>query len=83
MFFYFESLRDLNKKSGWKKAMEASHVEEKDMNRPLRIGVLGAANIAPMALISPALLLKDSVQVRAIAARDPNRGDVYVQTIHN
>jgi predicted dehydrogenase len=39
---------------------------------PLRIGVLGAARIAPMALVRPARKVPD-VEVAAVAARDPNR----------
>ncbi len=39
----------------------------------LRIGVLGAAKIAPMAIISPAKRSAE-VTVSAIAARDPERG---------
>ncbi len=44
------------------------------MNRkPLRIGVLGAARIAPMAIIAPARRTAE-VTVSAVAARDPERG---------
>jgi predicted dehydrogenase len=39
---------------------------------PLRIGVLGAARIAPMALVRPARQVP-AVKVTAVAARDPNR----------
>jgi len=39
---------------------------------PLRIGILGAARIAPMALIRPARLVSE-VEVTAIAARDEGR----------
>jgi predicted dehydrogenase len=39
---------------------------------PLRIGVLGAARIAPMALVRPARSLAE-VEVVAVAARDPAR----------
>ena len=39
---------------------------------PLRMGVLGAARIAPMALVRPARKLPD-VEVVAVAARDPGR----------
>ncbi len=38
----------------------------------LRIGILGAARIAPMALVKPALEVPD-VEVAAVAARDPQR----------
>jgi predicted dehydrogenase len=40
--------------------------------RPLRIGILGAARIAPMALIRPARQVA-GVEVAALAARDPER----------
>jgi predicted dehydrogenase len=40
--------------------------------QPLRIGVLGAARITPMALLSPAKRLAE-VEVAAVAARDPER----------
>jgi predicted dehydrogenase len=39
---------------------------------PLRIGILGAARIAPMALVRPARKLPE-VEVVAVAARDPGR----------
>jgi predicted dehydrogenase len=39
---------------------------------PLRIGVIGAARIAPMALVRPARMLPE-VEVVAVAARDPRR----------
>jgi predicted dehydrogenase len=39
---------------------------------PLRIGILGAARIAPMALIRPARHVADA-QVYGIAAREPQR----------
>jgi predicted dehydrogenase len=39
---------------------------------PLRIGTLGAASIAPSALLSPAKRLPE-VEVTAVAARDPER----------
>jgi predicted short-subunit dehydrogenase-like oxidoreductase (DUF2520 family) len=40
---------------------------------PLRIGILGAARIAPMALIRPAAASAE-VEVAAVAARDASRG---------
>src|SRR5262245_39999502 len=40
--------------------------------RPLRIGILGAATIAPMALVRPAHQVPEA-EVTAIAARDPER----------
>ncbi|MEW6269410.1 MAG: Gfo/Idh/MocA family oxidoreductase [Thermodesulfobacteriota bacterium] len=46
---------------------------------PLRIGILGAARIAPMALVRPAASVPE-VRVVAIAARDPQRaGDFSVK----
>jgi predicted dehydrogenase len=39
---------------------------------PLRVGILGAARIAPMAIIAPARRVEDAV-VAAVAARDPER----------
>lgn len=53
----------------------------------VRIGVLGAARIAPPALIQPARVL-DGVQVAAIAARDRNRAASFaakhgIPTVHN
>lgn len=43
---------------------------------PLRIGVLGAARIAPMALIRPAREIP-SVAIVAVAARDPTRSRAF------
>ncbi len=53
----------------------------------VRIGVLGAARIAPAALIRPARVL-DGVQVAAIAARDRNRAGTFaakhgIATVHD
>jgi len=45
-------------------------------DRPLRIGVLGAARIAPMALIRPAREVR-GVVVAAVAARDPQRASAF------
>jgi predicted dehydrogenase len=45
-------------------------------DRPLRIGILGAARIAPMALIRPAREV-EGVEVAAIAARDPVRAEKF------
>jgi predicted dehydrogenase len=45
---------------------------------PLRIGVLGAARIAPSALIKPARRV-DEVEVVAIAARDRAKAEKYAQ----
>lgn len=42
----------------------------------LRIGILGAAQIAPLALIKPAQRMPD-VQITAIAARDPVRARAF------
>jgi predicted dehydrogenase len=45
---------------------------------PLRIGILGAARIAPMALIRPARSLPE-VQIAAVAARDPERARIFAE----
>ena len=47
------------------------------MSRPdYRIGLLGASNIAPMAIIAPALR-RDDCTIAAIACRDVGRGEAY------
>src|SRR6202047_5016677 len=46
---------------------------------PLRIGVLGAARIAPNALIKPASAREDVV-VASVAARDRTRATAYAAT---
>jgi len=48
----------------------------KPVGKPLRIGILGAARIAPMALIWPARRFPD-VEVRAVAARAPKRATAF------
>ena len=48
---------------------------------PIRIGVLGAAAIVPMALTSPARAVP-AVQVTAIAARDPHRAQSFARKYH-
>lgn len=45
---------------------------------PLRIGVLGAARITPMALLRPARPMHD-VAVTAVAARDPQRAQAFAR----
>src|SRR5271168_2001288 len=50
-------------------------------NRPLRFGILGAARIAPQALIKPAQDSSDA-EVIAIAARDPARAREFAATHH-
>ncbi|KIM21612.1 hypothetical protein M408DRAFT_333358 [Serendipita vermifera MAFF 305830] len=45
---------------------------------PLRIGILGAANIAPQAVIGPASY-HSGVVVQAVAARDENRAREYAR----
>lgn len=47
--------------------------------RPLRIGILGAAKIAPGALIEPAKTSSDVV-IAAVAARDPTRAAEFAAT---
>jgi predicted dehydrogenase len=48
---------------------------------PIRIGVLGAAAIVPMALTNPAHSVPEA-QVVAIAARDPKRAEVLARKHH-
>ncbi|GAA1929024.1 Gfo/Idh/MocA family protein [Nocardioides marmoribigeumensis] len=48
------------------------------MVAPLRVGVLGAAKIAPKALLAPALLHPD-VEVTAVAARDEATARAYAE----
>lgn len=48
---------------------------------PIRIGVLGAAAIVPMALTNPARSIPE-VQVIAIAARDPKRAQSFARRHH-
>ena len=50
-------------------------------NAPLRFGILGAARIAPPALIQPARVVAE-VQVSAIAARDVNKARGFANTHH-
>jgi len=47
----------------------------------LRIGILGAARIAPAALIHPAQLVPD-VQIAALAARDQARAEAFATQYH-
>src|SRR5690349_8040198 len=51
-------------------------------NSPIRIGVLGAAAIVPMALTSPARSVPDDVQIIAVAARDPKRAEKFARRHH-
>jgi predicted dehydrogenase len=44
----------------------------------IRMGILGAARIVPLALIAPARAVPD-VEITAIAARDPNRARRFAQ----
>jgi predicted dehydrogenase len=46
------------------------------MDGSVRIGVLGAARIAPAALVKPARVV-DGVDVAAVAARDPRRAQAF------
>jgi predicted dehydrogenase len=50
-------------------------------NPPIRIGVLGAAAIVPMALTNPARSVPD-VQITAVAARDPKRAEKFAHRHH-
>ncbi len=56
------------------------------MTTPLRIGVLGAAKIVPVALVKPAASNPD-IEVAAVAARDPQRAEAFakkhgIATVH-
>lgn len=56
------------------------------LNSPLRIGVLGAARITPMALLKPARLVPEA-SVTAVAARDRSRAQAFankhgIATVH-
>ncbi|BDT91768.1 MULTISPECIES: Gfo/Idh/MocA family protein [Nocardia] len=48
------------------------------MTQPLRIGILGAARIAPAAVVRPARAHPDVV-VAAVAAREPERGRAFAR----
>lgn len=48
---------------------------------PIRIGILGAAAIVPMALTDPALKVHEA-QILAIAARDPKRAYTFAKRHH-
>lgn len=48
---------------------------------PVRIGILGAAAIVPMAITGPARTVPE-VQITAIAARDPKRAEKFAQKHH-
>jgi len=47
-------------------------------NPPLRLGVLGAAKITPMALVRPAREVPE-VAIAAVAARDPARAEAFAR----
>jgi predicted dehydrogenase len=48
------------------------------ISRPLRIGILGAAKIAPISIIGPARE-RDDVAVTCVAAREPARARAFAQ----
>src|SRR5688572_1180559 len=50
-------------------------------NPTIRIGVLGAAAIVPMALTNPARNVSE-VQITAVAARDPKRAEKFARRHH-
>jgi predicted dehydrogenase len=61
-------------------------IETAVMTTPLRLGILGAARIAPPALVRPARKI-DDVEVTAVAARDPERARKFaakhgIGTVH-
>jgi hypothetical protein len=47
-------------------------------SNPIRFGILGAANIAPLALIDPARNHPEAI-VLAVAARDKNRAEAFAK----
>ena len=51
---------------------------EAPTDSPLRFGILGAAGIAPIALIYPVKNHPDAV-VKAVAARDQGRADAFAK----
>lgn len=56
----------------------AYHKDGMASSSPIRIGVLGAAAIVPMALTNPARSVHDA-QIVAIAARDPKRAQAFAR----
>jgi predicted dehydrogenase len=50
-------------------------------NSPIRLGILGAAAIVPMALTWPAKKVPE-IQVTAVAARDPQRAEKFARRNH-
>lgn len=52
-----------------------------DSDTPIRIGILGAARIAPAAVVSPARHT-EGVEVTTIAARDRNRAEAFAARRH-
>ena len=50
-------------------------------SNPIRIGILGAAAIVPMAITGPARSVSE-VQITAIAARDPKRAEKFARRNH-
>jgi predicted dehydrogenase len=50
-------------------------------NSPIRLGILGAAAIVPMALTWPAKKVPE-IQVTAVAARDPQRAEKFARKNH-
>jgi predicted dehydrogenase len=53
-------------------------MEAIDMTEPLRFGILGAARIAPAALVQPAANV-EGAEVVGIAARDPERAASFAR----
>jgi len=49
------------------------------VSRPIRIGILGAAKIAPLSIFGPAKARAD-VEVTCVAARDPARATAFADT---
>ncbi|KAK9353874.1 hypothetical protein V1523DRAFT_409827 [Lipomyces doorenjongii] len=53
--------------------------EDAALVAPLKLGILGAASIAPRAVINPAKLMPDKVQIYSIAARDIARAKEFAK----
>lgn len=48
---------------------------------PLRFGILGAARVAPNALVEPARVV-EGVEIRAVASRDVTKANAFARTHH-
>src|SRR5438874_102871 len=64
---------------GHRPSASTARLEKSDMVDPVRIGCLGAARIAPAALVRPAKA-SGVATVTAIAARDRAKADAFART---